>query len=74
MTTASKISPSTLSDSSLNEKTGTVKEDGSLVLKLYYDRNVYTAKFVAINPNTEQLEVYYQKRPIDMARSSAFRR
>lgn len=45
------------SGSSLNVQTGTVKEDGSLVLKLYYDRNVYTAKFIGIDPDTLQQEV-----------------
>ncbi|KUP25452.1 S-layer homology domain-containing protein [Paenibacillus sp. DMB5] len=45
------------SGSSLNVQTGTVKDDGSLVLKLYYDRNVYTAKFIGIDPDTGVQEV-----------------
>lgn len=45
------------SGSARNVQTGTVKDDGSLVLKLYYDRNVYTAKFMATDPDTLQQEV-----------------
>ncbi|WP_160311802.1 InlB B-repeat-containing protein [Paenibacillus sp. IHB B 3415] len=45
------------SGSSLNVQTGTVKDDGSLVLKMYYDRNVYTAKFIGTDPDTGVQEV-----------------
>lgn len=44
-------------DSVLNVTSGIVRSNDPLVLKFYYDRNVYRVKFVVTNPDTNETEI-----------------
>lgn len=48
---------------SSDTSSGTIKEDGSLVLKYYYIRNKYDVLFINENTTYETQKVYYEAKP-----------